>query len=88
MPSVVTANVLRTGAVVYLKADGTWIEHLADADVAADKEAMSEFEKLALSAIERSEVTAVYAFDVTIVDGQPQPTSVREKIRAAHAPTV
>lgn len=88
MPSVVTANVLRTGAVVYLKADGTWVEKLADADVADGKEAMTAFENLSLAAIERSEVTAVYAFDVAIVDGRPAPVSVRERIRAARAPTV
>ncbi len=88
MPSVVTANVLRTGAVVYLKANGTWVERLVDADVADGKDAMAAFEKLAFAAIERSEVTAVYAFDVAIVDGEPQPVSVREKIRAARAPTV
>jgi hypothetical protein len=88
MPSVVTANILRTGGVVYLKSDGTWVEQLADADVAHDKATMSTFEELALASIERNEVTAVYAFDVVIVDGRPLPASVREKIRAAHAPTV
>lgn len=88
MPSVVTANVLRTGAVVYLKSDGSWANKLADADAADGKDAMARFEKLALAAIERSEVTAVYAFDVTIVGGKPEPVSVRERIRAAHAPTV
>ncbi len=88
MPSVVTANVLRTGAVVYLKSDGTWVERLVDADIADGKDAMAAFETLALTAIERNVVTAIYAFDVAIIDGKPQPVSVREKIRAAHAPTV
>lgn len=88
MPSVVTANVLRTGAVVYLKSDGTWVERLVDADIADGKDAMAALEELALTAIERNVVTAIYAFDVAIIDGKPQPVSVREKIRAAHAPTV
>ena len=88
MPSVVTANVLRTGTVVYLKDDGTWVETLADADPATDAAALAHLEQLALAAVERSEVTAVYAFDVAIVDGCPEPVSVREKIRAAGAPTV
>ena len=88
MPSVVTANVLRTGAVVYLKDDGTWVEKLADSSPATDADARTVLEKLALAAVERSEVTAVYAFDVAIVDGRPAPLSVREKIRAAGAPTV
>jgi hypothetical protein len=88
MPSVVTANVLRTGAVTYLKDDGTWVEKLADATPAADDEARARLETLALAAVKRSEVTAVYAFDVVIIDGRPTPTSVREQIRAAGAPTV
>ena len=88
MPSVVTANILRTGAVVYLKDDGAWVEKLTDATAAPDADARARLEKLALAAVERSEVTAVYAFDVAIVDGHPTPLSVREKIRAAGAPTV
>ena len=88
MPSVVTANVLRTGTVVYLRDDGTWVENIADATSTSDAEASAQLEKLALAAVERSEVTAVYAFDVGIVDGRPTPLSVREKIRAAGAPTI
>lgn len=88
MPSVVTANVLRTGAIVYLKDDGAWVEALTDATPAEDAETRAALERLALTAVERNEVTAVYAFDVAIVDGHPAPLSVREKIRAAGAPTV
>ena len=88
MPSVITANVLRTGVVVYLRSDGSWVEKLADATPAADETLRATLEQLALAAIERNEVTAVYAFDVSIVDGRPIPLSVRESIRAAGAPTV
>ena len=88
MPSVVTANDLRSGAVVYLREDGRWVENLTDAGVAADAPALTRFEGLALAAIQNAEVTAVYAFDVALVDGTPKPVSVRETIRAAHAPTV
>lgn len=88
MPSVVTANVLRTGAIVYLKGDGTWVEDLGEATPAADAETSTHLETLARAAVERNEVTAVYAFDVAVVDGRPTPLSVREKIRASGAPTV
>ncbi len=88
MPSVVTANVLRTGAIVYLQDDGTWVAKLAEATVADDADARARLEKLALAAVERGEVTAVYAFDVGIIDGRPEALSVREKIRAAGTPTV
>ncbi len=88
MPSVVTANVLRSGAVVYLTRDGQWVEALHGAAVAADTDALKCLETLALAAVERTEVTAVYAMDVRVVTGRPEPISVRERIRAAHQPTV
>jgi len=88
MPSVITANVLRTGVIVYLRSDGAWVETLSDATPATDEASRATLEQLALAAIERNEVTAVYAFDVSIVDGHPVPLSVRETIRAAGAPTV
>jgi hypothetical protein len=88
MPSVVTANHLRSGAVVYLAQDGTWVAELARAAVAASPAELKALEARALAAIEMNEITAVYAFDVKLVDGSPVPVSVRERIRAAHAPTV
>ena len=87
MPCVVTANHLRSGAVVYLADDGHWIGSLRGAIVSNDLDTLRTLEKLALAAVERSEVTAVYAFDVLVVDGHPEPISVRERIRADHAPT-
>lgn len=88
MPSVITANLLRSGEVVYLGRDGTWVSSLAEAHVAEDKSATVEQQVTALAAVTRNEVTAVYAIEVLLADGRPAPTSVRERIRAAHAPTV
>ena len=88
MPSVVTANVLRSGAVVYLTGNGQWVESLDSATVAADADALKRLETLALAAVEKTEVTAVYAMDVRVSAGRPEPVSVRESIRAAHKPTV
>lgn len=88
MPSVVTANELRSGAVVYMGGDGRWVARLAEASVAADADALKQLESIALGAVERNDVTAVYAFDVRVVAGKPEPISVREIIRANHAPTV
>jgi sulfite reductase (NADPH) hemoprotein beta-component len=88
MPKVVTANDLRTGVVVYLGNEGQWTVSLAEAEVAADAEALKRLEARALAAVQAREVTAVYAMDVALTDGRPQPVSVRERIRAAHAPTV
>lgn len=87
-PRVVTANLLRTGDVVYLAANGGWVRNLRNAAIAADAAQLSELESLARAAVERSEVVSVYAFDVDTTKGHPAPVSVRERIRAAHAPTV
>ena len=88
MPSIVTANHLRTGAVVYLTRDGAWGDSLECASPAVTPEELNALEALALEAVERNEVTAVYAFDVRITDGRIEPMSVRERIRAAHAAPV
>jgi hypothetical protein len=85
MPSVVTANHLRSGAVVYLTEGGRWADALDHASVASTPDELERLEALALAAVERNEVTSVYAFDVRVVGGRPEPQSVRERIRAAHA---
>lgn len=87
-PTVVTANDLRTGSVVYLGARGRWTDDLARARVAASAEALDELERAAHAALRRDEVVSVYAMDVSVRDGVPRPNSVREAIRAAHAPTI
>jgi hypothetical protein len=85
MPRVITANKLRTGAVVYMMQDGRWTDVLQNAAVADGADALKAHEGMARAAVESNQVTAVYAFDVSFVDGKPVPSSVRERIRAAHA---
>lgn len=88
MPEVVTANKLHTGSVVYLDSDGSWVEAIECAAIAIDANTRNRLEAIAADAIARNEVTSVYTFAVRISDGCAEPLSVREKIRAAHAPTV
>ncbi len=88
MAEIITANKLHTGTVVYLDGDGRWIEALGRAAVATDAQALKQLEAIAADAVARNEVTSVYAFPVRMTEGWPEPISVREKIRAAHAPTV
>jgi hypothetical protein len=88
MPSVVTANHLRSGAVVYLSRDGRWVEALDCADAVETPSELKALEALANAAVERNDVTAVYAFDVRLDDGRPAPVSVRERIRAARSPSI
>ena len=85
MPSIVTANVLRSGAVVYLATGGRWVPSLSEAAIASDASALEALEQIASDALARNDVTAVYAMDVRVVDGRPNPMSVRETIRAAQA---
>jgi hypothetical protein len=85
MLSVVTANHLRTGAVLYLTRDGEWVAELERASPATSPEDLQHLEALARAALERNEVTAVYAFDVRTSAGRIEPVSVRERMRAAHA---
>lgn len=88
MPSVVTANRLRTGEVVYLARGDTWTLSLVEARVASGKDELAELAAIAAAAVAAREVTSVYAMDVDVSSGTPAPVSVRERIRAAHAPTV
>jgi sulfite reductase (NADPH) hemoprotein beta-component len=88
MPSVVTANNLRTGLVVYLGPGARWVRDLRDASIAVDASDLATLEAQALAAVASTEVTAVYAMDIRIVDGKPEPVSVRERIRAAQSATV
>lgn len=88
MPSVVTANHLRSGAVVYLSGDGHWGYSLVDAALASTADELKHLEAQALTAVERNEVTAVYAFDVRTLNGTIEPVSVREHIRATQATTI
>lgn len=84
MPSIVTANHLRSGAVVYLTREGAWVASLDQAYPAIGADELKHLEVLALQAVERNEVVSVYAFDARVADGRIEPISVREHIRAAH----
>lgn len=85
MPSVITANDLRTGAVVYLDDAGNWVSALEDAVPIANDDDRKRLEAIALEAVEGNAVTAVYVFDVKITTGTIEPISVRERIRASNA---
>ena len=88
MPSVVTANRLTDGIVVYLAADGEWTEEIANARVADDEAETKALETIAENAVREREVIGVYPMPVALVDGAVDPLSVRERIRAAHRTTL
>ncbi|MCB1519389.1 MAG: DUF2849 domain-containing protein [Hyphomicrobiaceae bacterium] len=87
-PSIITANLLRSGEVVYLGNDGRWTTELSDARIADTPAARSEIEAVAAEAAAANEIVSAYLMDVRIEAGTPAPASMRETIRAQHRPTV
>jgi hypothetical protein len=88
---VVTANLTREGLSAYLCADGgarRWTQNLAEATVVDGEDAAEALVKSAQPDVDATRVVGVYRFEVEMRDGRPVPTTAREKIRAAHSPTV
>ena len=88
MPSVVTANRLIDGIVVYLASDGSWTEEIGRARIAETENEVAALEAQAAEAVKARVVVAVYPMDVALHDGAVDPLSVRERIRAAHRTTL
>lgn len=87
-PRVMTANLLRSGDVVYLAEDGRWVRELAAASIAFDAPGREALQRHADAAVAANEVVAAYLMDVRLDAGQPLPASVRETIRALRRPTI
>lgn len=88
MPSVITANRLTDGVVVYLASDGEWTEMIANARVADTEEETKALEAEAENAVRERRVVAAYPMPIALEDGAIDPISVRERIRAAHRTTL
>jgi len=74
MPSVVTANRLTDGIVVYLATDGSWTEDIARARLANTEEEAKALEAEAAEAVKARRVVAVYPMEVALHDGCSRPT--------------
>ena len=88
MPSVVTANRLVDGIVVYLAPGGGWTEEIGRARIAETEDEVAALEVQAAESVKAREVVAVYPMEVALHDGAVDPLSVRERIRAAHRTTL
>ena len=88
MPSVVTANRLIDGIVVYLAKEGDWTEEIGRARLAETEDEVKALEAEAAKDVAARKVVAVYPMDVAVRDGTVDPLSVRERIRAAHRTTL
>lgn len=84
MAQVLTANRLSDGEVVYLAADGVWVENIAAASVVADADAETAALATGAKAERDLKVVHAYLFDIT---PDRRPVKMREIIRAA-GPTV
>jgi hypothetical protein len=80
---VLTANRLTDGEAVWFAGDKSWSETIADAEIAADKDADARLEAIGKTAHDNNEVVDVNLIDVDVVDGQIRPLRLREQIRAA-----
>jgi hypothetical protein len=87
MPQVLTANRLQDGEVVYLAADGFWVEDLDRAAILATKAEGEAALAKGLHAEETQQVVHAYLFDVIDAAAPLRPVKKREIIRAA-GPTV
>jgi Protein of unknown function (DUF2849) len=85
-PQILTANRLRTGAVVYWQRGG-WVERLTEADVFFGSVEADDALAQARQFVTDRVVVNPYLFAVAIGDGESRPIEEREIIRAA-GPTV
>lgn len=87
-PVSVTANLLLKGSTVYLKADATWSEDIADSAIAHDRAQESALLALAKITEKTQYVVGAYSFDVKIINDIATPLGMREIIRAKGIPTI
>jgi hypothetical protein len=86
-PSVVTANDLLNGEILYKTPTG-WSGDFKQAEIGETEEALERILAKAHEDEVAQKVTAVYAFDVTVTESGPEPNSMREKVRALRKPTL
>ena len=85
--SVISANRLADGVVVFFAPANAWVEHLAAAHPYADKAETEAALKLARQDEAANLVVDVYDFAVKVEPGRITPVTLRDSIRAA-GPTI
>jgi hypothetical protein len=83
----VTANDLRTGAVVFRRPDGRWSEEVMGADIVLTQEAADALLASARADHDACLVVEPVLVEITMTGNRPSPTRLRERIRA-EGPTV
>jgi hypothetical protein len=87
MFQMVIANRLHDGLVVFLAADGRWVESIADGGLTSTDEAANALLERALREEGECHVIDPYLIEVTSAEGTRRPVVYREAIRAL-GPTV
>lgn len=87
VPVVATANELRSGAVVFRAADGTWTHDISAAAVAEDEAGAAMLLERAQLDHRACRVVEPVLIEILRVDGRVEPASLRERIRA-RGPTI
>jgi len=82
---VITANRTEDGASVYLRADGTWSEKVADAEIVVEE--TTQEARIAWARTQERYVCDAYAFSINVEAGLPVILTKREEIRK-DGPTV
>jgi Protein of unknown function (DUF2849) len=87
MQSVISANRLSDGIVVFYKSPSVWVEFIDDARVLNSQTEVDEALHHAAADVRANAIVDPYAFDVSVKNGAITPTHLRELIRA-RGPTV
>lgn len=80
-PSVVTANDLALGDVVYLAADGSWTRRIGEAELMT-QEAQAQ-QRLAFAEAQSEAVIGAYLAEARSGPDGPEPARLRERFRSA-----
>lgn len=81
--SVLTANRLSDGVIVFLDFEGAWSTIFAEATVASSPDEVRALEDRGAYDAQRNLVVEPYLVEVREIDGQLVPVRQRERVRAA-----
>jgi hypothetical protein len=81
--SVLTANRLRDGTVVFLDHDGVWVESFAGAAIARSPDEARALEARGVHDAARNLVVEPYLIELRDVAGRLEPVRYRERVRIA-----
>jgi len=79
---MIIASRLVDGRVVFMNADGAWVDSIEDGDLLRTAEECDRSLGLAMQAVADCVIVDPYLIEVTVGNGERQPAEAREAIRA------